>query len=253
MAFSKTLPILSLVFCVSAGAQTINHDLKKRIDHLNQLDGQPHKKLVDGALERGEQADLTKVKKIIASGEYQNRLTQYHQTAREVFGLASDDEAAAHLPSEETNEIGDRLVLFASSAMPISVLRNYVKDVDRVGGVMIFRGTIGGIDSFMPTVRFMRKLLAIDPNCTSASCDMRQTNISIDPQRFSHHGINRVPAVIFEKNMKIQAYCKEGDRDPKASIIAYGDASLAGLTNAIYQRTQEPALKALLNTLRGIK
>jgi hypothetical protein len=78
-------------------------------------------------------------------------------------------------------------------------------------------------------------------------------NISIDPERFSHHGINRVPALIFEQDMKIQAYCKEGDKGPKAKTIAYGDASIAGLADAIYQRDKSPAIKGLINTLRGIK
>lgn len=251
MASRITLFLMPMLITALAGAQTIDDDLKKRIDALNKKDGKGQTQLVDNALDRVKEADLETVKTILASDDYKNRLSAYHQTAKTVLGLEQDATEAA-LPAEETNDIGDRLVLFVSSSMPLHVLRNYVRDVDRVGGVMIFRGTIGGIDSFMPTVEFLRKLLAVDPGCTAASCDMRMTNVSIDPQRFTHHGINRVPALIYEKDMKIQAYCKQGDSGPRAQTIAYGDASLAGLTNAIYQTNKEPALKALLNTLRGI-
>ncbi|HBU51479.1 MAG: hypothetical protein CL602_01560 [Alteromonas sp.] len=246
-----SLLLITMLMTALAGAQTIDDDLKKRIDALNKKDGKAQTQLVNNALDRVKEADLETVKTILASDDYKNRLSAYHQTARTVLGLEQETTTAA-LPAEETNDIGDRLVLFVSSSMPLHVLRNYVSDVDRVGGVMIFRGTIGGIDSFMPTVEFLRKLLAVDPSCTAASCDMRMTNVSIDPQRFTHHGINRVPALIYEKDMKIQAYCKQGDSGPRAQTIAYGDASLAGLTNAIYQTNKEPALKSLLNTLRGI-
>lgn len=235
----------------TVGAQTIDSDLKKRIDALNKKDGKSQTQLVDNAIKQSQSTDLETVKAILASDDYKNRLSAYNDKARQVLGL-EEQETTMPVPAEETNNIGDRLVLFVSSSMPINVLRNYVRDIDRVGGVMIFRGTIGGIDSFMPTVEFLRQLLAVDPNCTAATCDMRMTNISFDPQRFSHHGITRVPALIFEKDMKIQAYCKQGDSGPRAQTIAYGDSSLAGLTNAIYQSNEEPALKALLNTLRGI-
>lgn len=251
MAFKLSFFVISLFAAVIVSAQNIDEDLKNRIDALNQKNGVAKTDLVLDALNRAEDTNVKTIKDILASDSYNNRLNSYNHKARQVLGLETQ-ESFTPLPSEETNVIGDRLVLFVSSSMPISVLRNYVRDIDRVGGVMIFRGTIGGIDSFMPTVEFLRQLLAVDVSCTAANCDMRTTNISIDPQRFSHHGIARVPALIFEKNMKIQAYCKQGDSGPKAQTIAYGDASLAGLTNAIYQANEEPALKALLNTLRGI-
>jgi len=243
---------IALAFISNVMAETVTQKTVNRISKLNAIEGTNKTALVDDALKRSTDQDLTKINEIINSQKYQARLNKYHTNVKQVLGL----ETPVELPpvsADESNVIGDRLVLFASSSMPVHVLRNYVNDIDKVGGVMIFKGTIGGIDSIKPTMNFLRKLMAEDEKCTSADCEMRQVNISIDPERFTHHGIKRVPALIFEKNMKIQAYCKEGDKGPKAEIIAYGDASLAGLANVIFQHTQDPSIKALLNTLRGIK
>jgi len=243
---------ICLFLTTSVFAENVTQELKDKITNLKSTKGSEQSTMVDDALSRSSNHDLTKVKEIINSKQYQSRLNKYHSNVKQVLGLETPPELPT-VSAEETNDIGDRLVLFVSSSMPIHVLRNYVNDVDKVGGVMIFRGTIGGIDSFIPTANFLRQLMAVDPNCTDASCDMRQVNISVDPERFTHHGINRVPALIFEENMKIQAYCKEGDKGPKAQIVAYGDASLAGLANVLFQHTQDLSIKALLNTLRGIK
>jgi conjugal transfer pilus assembly protein TrbC len=241
-----------LFLTLSVSAETVTQELKDKINKLTSSDGAKKMSMVDEVLKKSSSQDISRINEIINSQEYQSRLKNHASKAKQVLGL----EVTTNLPpvsAEETNVIGDRLVLFVSSSMPIHVLRNYVNDIDKVGGVMIFKGTIGGIDSIKPTMAFLRKLMVVDDNCTAIDCKIRQTNISIDPERFSHHGIKRVPALIFEKNMKIQAYCKEGDKGPKAEIIAYGDASLAGLSNVLFQYTKSPSIKSLLNTLRGIK
>lgn len=248
----KLLAVFFVMATSSTIAQEISDSLKTSIDRLNQKNGKESEQLVNDALIRAKSEDLTKINEIINSSTYQNRLESYNTTAREMLGLEAKKDFNP-TPAEETNNLGDRLVLFVSSSMPTHVLRNYVNDIDKVGGVMIFKGTIGGIDSLMPTVNLLRNIMAVNPSCTTANCDMKQVYISIDPQRFDHHNITRVPALIYEKDMKVQAYCKEGDQGPKAETVAYGDASLAGLTNAIFQRNQDPALKALLNKLRGTK
>ncbi len=237
---------------VNANTQTVTKETNDRINQLETTKVDKHQSMVDEALNRSSEKDITRVKDILNSEKYQARLNKYHNKTRQILGIDATKEVVP-TSAEDTNVIGDRLVLFVSSSMPVHVLRNYVHDIDKVGGVMILRGTIGGIDSLVPTMNFLRQLIAENPNCTDASCKMKDTNISIDPERFSHHGIKKVPALIFEEDMKIQAYCKEGAKGPKADFIAYGDASLAGLTDVIYQQTKHPSLKALLNKLRGIK
>lgn len=246
------IPFIALALITNAMAETVTQETIDKISKLNSIKGTNKTSLVDEALKRSSDQDLTKINEIINSKKYQARLNKYHTNVKQVLGL----ETPVDLPpvsADDNNIIGDRLVLFVSSSMPVHVLRNYVNDVYKVGGVMIFKGTIGGIDSIKPTMVFLRQLMAVDDRCTEANCEMRQVNISIDPERFTHHEIKRVPALIFEKDMKIQAYCREGDKGPKAKIIAYGDASLAGLTNVLFQHTQDPSIKALLNSLRGIK
>lgn len=246
------VPFACLALTSSVIAENVTQELKDKVNELNLIKGKNKTSMVDEAIKRSSNHDITRVNEILQSKTYKSRLNGYHTNAKQALGLESPTESPI-TSADETNVIGDRLVLFVSSSMPVHVLRNYVNDVDKVGGVMIFKGTIGGIDSFIPTVNFLRKIMAVNPKCTGASCDMRQVNISIDPERFTHHGIKRVPALIFEKNMKIQAYCKEEDKGPKAKVIAYGDASLAGLSNVLFQYTQDPSIKILLNSLRGIK
>ena len=198
----QTLFLICFYYIPTVFSENITQEIKDKVSELKTLKGVDKVSLVDEAIQRSSTQDISRVNEIINSKSYQDRLNKYHGNVKQVLGLEPLTDIAP-VSAEETNIIGDRLVLFVSSSMPIHVLRNYVNDVDKVGGVMIFKGTIGGIDSFIPTVNFLRQLLAKDPNCTAASCDMRQVNISIDPDRFSHHGIKRVPALIFEENMKI--------------------------------------------------
>lgn len=241
-----------LVLTSGVTAKSVIQEVKDKVNELNLIKGKNKTSMVNDVIKRSSNQDITRVNEIIKSKAYQTRLNKYHDNAKKILGLDAPSDIPA-TSADEGDVIGDRLVLFVSSSMPIHVLRNYVNDVDKVGGVMIFKGTIGGIDSFIPTVNFLRQLMAVNPECSDANCDMRQINVSIDPERFSHHQIKRVPALIFEKNMKIQAYCKEEDKGPKAEIIAYGDASLAGLANVLFQYSQDQSIKVLLNSLRGIK
>ncbi|GHG07110.1 type-F conjugative transfer system pilin assembly protein TrbC [Thalassotalea marina] len=236
---------------VNVSAQDVTKQLKQKIHQLNKLEGSEQEQLVSSTLTDAKNYDLDNINKVLNSKKYKERLNLHRSNAKMLLGL-SQSEHSTPTSATETNSIGDRLVLFVSSSMPIHVLRNYARDIEKVKGVMIFRGTINGIDSFLPTAKFMHQVMSIDGDCKTPRCKKRNVNISIDPQRFEHHGINRVPALIFEKDMKIQAYCKEGDKGPRAQIKVYGDASLAGLANVIYQRTKEPEIKAFLDLLRGI-
>ena len=85
-----SLLLITMLMTALAGAQTIDDDLKKRIDALNKKDGKAQTQLVNNALDRVKEADLETVKTILASDDYKNRLSAYHQTARTVLGLEQE-------------------------------------------------------------------------------------------------------------------------------------------------------------------
>lgn len=247
---------ISLFIClVSFNAFAVDKALKDKIRQLDKPSLEQNKALVDAATQKADDYDITHVQQILSSPEYQARIEQNNQRALEVMGLS--DYAQSLKPDankeDDTNLLGDRVVLFVSSSMPMDVLRNYARDLDKVGGVMIFKGTLGGIDSIQPTMDFMRSMLLENQNCDRPDCPVLQANVSIDPERFTHHGIDKVPALIFEKDMKIQAYCQAGDKSDKAEMVIYGDASLLGLAQALHHHGQIPELLPIVNRLRGTK
>src|SRR3546814_14823474 len=54
-------------------------------------------------------------------------------------------------------------VLFVSSSMPISTLRNYAVQLEKVRGVMAFRGVPGGLRKMGPMAKLTAQILRLDP------------------------------------------------------------------------------------------
>src|SRR3546814_7800657 len=86
-------------------------------------------------------------------------------------------------------------VLCVSSAMPSSTLRNYAVQLERVHGVMGFRGVPGGLRKMGPMAKVTAQILRLDPGCEGPNCVMRNVQLIIDPVVFRQHGIAQVPAL----------------------------------------------------------
>src|SRR3546814_6490212 len=79
--------------------------------------------------------------------------------------------------------------------MPISTLRNYAVQLERVHGVMAFRGVPGGLRKMGPMEKVTAQILRLDPGCEGPNCVMRNVQLIIDPVVFRQHGIAQVPAL----------------------------------------------------------
>src|SRR3546814_19396346 len=79
--------------------------------------------------------------------------------------------------------------------MPISTLRNYAVQLERVHGVMAFRGVPGGLRKMGPMAKVTAQILRLDPGCEGPNCVMRNVQLIIDPVVFRQHGIAQVPAL----------------------------------------------------------
>ena len=120
-------------------------------------------------------------------------------------------------------------VLLVSSSMPVPVLRAYAAQLERVHGVLAFRGMPGGLRKVGPMAKLSAQVLRIDPGCEGPACAMRNVQLIVDPIVFRQHGISRVPALAMIPGDPAQAYCEREEESPRASHIVYGDSALSGL------------------------
>ncbi|PKP92775.1 MAG: conjugal transfer protein TrbC [Alphaproteobacteria bacterium HGW-Alphaproteobacteria-16] len=120
-------------------------------------------------------------------------------------------------------------VLFASSSMPVPVLRAYAAQLERVRGVIAFRGMPGGLRKVGPMAKLTAEILRLDRGCEGPSCAMRSVQVIIDPMLFRQHAVTRVPALAMVPGDPTQAYCEREDESPRASHLVHGDSALSGL------------------------
>lgn len=154
---------------------------------------------------------------------------------RQALGLdAPDMEAVAKAaaPGATENWVP---VLFVSSSMPISTLRTYAGQLEKVGGVMALRGMPGGLTRVGPMAKLSAEILRLDPGCEGPACAMRNVQLIVDPLVFRQYGVNAVPALAMIPGDPTQPYCEREETSPQefqtgsTPHVIYGDAALSGL------------------------
>lgn len=148
---------------------------------------------------------------------------------REALGLAPPEMAAISRAIPAPAITGWVPLLFASSSMPLAELRTYARQLERVKGVLAFRGMPGGLRKVGPMARLSAEILRIDPGCSGPDCAMRNVQLIVDPIVFRQHGVARVPALAMIPGDPTQPYCEREENSPRASHLVYGDAALSGL------------------------
>ncbi|WP_150291062.1 type-F conjugative transfer system pilin assembly protein TrbC [Sphingobium estronivorans] len=148
---------------------------------------------------------------------------------RQALGLEPAEEKALAKASPASAAKGWVPVLFVSSSMPISTLRNYAIQLEKVRGVMAFRGAPGGLRKMGPMAKLTAQILRLDPGCEGPNCAMRDVQLIIDPIVFRQHGISQVPALAMIPGDPTQAYCERDDESPRAAHVVFGDSALSGM------------------------
>lgn len=147
---------------------------------------------------------------------------------RQALGLEPDEERAlAKTAPAQVNAWVP--VLFASSSMPIPILRSYAVQLERTHGVIAFRGMPGGLQKVGPMAKLSAQILRLDPGCEGPSCAMRNVQLIVDPILFRQHGVSRVPAFAMIPGDPTQPYCEREDDSQRASHLVFGDSALPGL------------------------
>lgn len=154
----------------------------------------------------------------------------------------------------------ERIYIFVSSSVPIETLRNYARDLDRLGDpavFMVLRGFVDGMKRVKPTMDFVGKIITEDANCDIAKnrCRAYRVNIKIDPLLFRKYGITRVPAAVYAPDVLIMdATLSEGMKGNAKTgdhYTLYGDASLGHILEVFRRESRRRSLAALLETLKG--
>ena len=120
-------------------------------------------------------------------------------------------------------------VLFASSSMPLPILRTYAAQLEKIHGVLAFRGMPGGLRRVGPMAKLTAQILRLDPGCEGPNCAMRNVQLIVDPILFRQHNVARVPALAMVPGDPLQTYCEREEDSPRARYIVFGDSALAGL------------------------
>lgn len=148
---------------------------------------------------------------------------------RQALGLEPADEQALSKSTPAVLTKGWVPVLFVSSSMPLPTLRSYAIQLEKVKGVLAFRGVPGGLKRMGPMAKLAAQILRIDAGCEGPNCAMRDVQLIVDPIAFRQHGITQVPALAMIPGDPTQAYCERDDESPRAHHIVYGDSALPGM------------------------
>ena len=183
----------------------------------------------------------------INSREWKEEQHWYGRDLATAFDIADEDHDAPE-SQDISLERNEKLLLFISSSMPEHVVNRYAGDLAALNGVMVMRGGIDGIRKMKPTLEFIHRVLRKDRQCQGADCDLYPIDILIHPQLFAANDITRVPALMISTGNTLDVSCEQdhsGHTSKEADII-YGDATLAGMIEALYKMTGDSRLEPYL-------
>ena len=199
------------------------------------------------AFRRKYEAEVERLKGAV----FKDTLDSYYGDSN---GAEKDSAKGGTLPGNE------RIYLFISSSVPIGTLRNYARDLDRLGDpavFMVLRGFVGGMKRVKPTMDFVRQIITEDADCDiqKNKCIAYRVNIKIDPLLFRKYGITRVPAAVYAPDVRIidttLSEGMEGNAKTGDHYNLYGDASLGHILEVFRRESGRRSLVALLEALKG--
>lgn len=154
----------------------------------------------------------------------------------------------------------ERIYIFISSSVPLSTLRNYAADIDKLSGhnvFMVMRGMKDGMRYIKPTVEFVSSILKKDKSCdmTKEECAAYNAEVQIDPMLFRRYGITQVPAIVYATGVNIIDIQGSEGMDENAKVgnfyVIYGDAALDYALERINESAKSQNLDRIIKSLRA--
>jgi type-F conjugative transfer system pilin assembly protein TrbC len=149
---------------------------------------------------------------------------------------------------QDEDRYATRVLVFVSSSLPDTVIQNYLRQTQRIGGAVVFRGLVNN------TMQDMRDYLARQIAAlkeTSGDHSSIEPSILIDPTLFRRFDIDQAPVTVAtEADIKpcITDQTPQGCPTPPFHIVR-GDVSLAWALGLISRQSDSEALKARLRPL----
>ncbi|MFO1259336.1 MAG: type-F conjugative transfer system pilin assembly protein TrbC [Gammaproteobacteria bacterium] len=185
-------------------------------------------------------ASALKIKAILESPEWKEKENRYKSDISKILKIEQPkDREAVEIASI------NRPVLFMSKSIPLITLRRYAIDLAKIGGVMVLQGGVEGLKQLGPTMQFTADILKVDPSCQQ-DCKMHNTTVLIDPILFRANQIKVVPALIYQRELNVESHCIDGGKPQPATHVVYGDASIRGLLEALYELSNDHEISKLI-------
>lgn len=183
-----------------------------------------------------EYSDVERVKETAAAGlrrgreEFERRAQEVraehaaavakNQPATPETGTPAADKPTAPLPG--------RVVVALSSSMPQEMLREYMRQLDRVpAGITVLRGFIGGAHKVGPTGLWVEQIRRKTPSCRE--CPHYQVELVVDPLLYRDLKIDKVPAVAYLPGVQDLSHCDA--KVLEAATVVYGAVSIKAALN----------------------
>ena len=246
--------------------QSFNTDSAvKALDRADDMKKNLKLKLKDNPYKKEAEQKAQEVYRYYSSEEYQNKIkTESERIQSEVFGNVIDSYYSDMINKNSLRRAkllsDERLYLFISSSIPDTVVRRYISDIDRIGDrniVVVMRGFVGGAKYLKPTMKYISGILKKDPECNFMEnrCETYRVNFQIDPLLFRRYGIDRVPALVYAREVTTEdANSSEGLEDNtkvKKFYVIYGDASFEYFIERISNESKSESLKNLTERLKS--
>ena len=204
-----------------------------------------------------------KISNYINSDHYQKKIRdETARIKRDIFKGKIKDYHPKSSKKTSYLEPKERIYIFISSSIPITTLRNYAIDLDKLRDPrisMVMRGFVGGMKKIKPTLEFVSKIFLKDKGCKleEQNCETYMANLTIDPLLFRRYAVERVPAVVYARDLLVADPAISEGLDTNASLsphyIVYGDASLDYVLSVIYRETQSVSINKIHTALtRGL-
>jgi len=219
-------------------AQKLSEELKGKLPEISEEAFKKAQEAVQSFEKRREEVEKWK-------DEASKLLTG--KTTKELFSLhVPKDLSSSSLGSDEA------VLIFISSSVPLSTLRQYAKELDLLDDpkvVMVMRGFVQGMKYFKPTLDFILSVLKEDPACdlTSQKCRVYNASVYVDPLLFRALQIRAVPAVAYVKGLNVFKPTCEA-QDLKGWVV-YGDVSLEYALRLLGREAKNPNLDSLADKL----
>jgi conjugal transfer pilus assembly protein TrbC len=225
---------------------------------LNRADKQ---QMVIPEIKENEKAKETA--SIFNSEAYQKRLQEQINKLKSQLDPDSKASNPTPISRKDNNQnaylmADERIYLFVSSSMPMSTLKSYASDLDKLRDpniIMIMRGFVNGVKFMKPTLEFIADIQTKDVNCDplTAKCDAYHVDITIDPMLFSKYEIKTVPAIVYARGISPIDPETGQDINENTASDAYmvsGDVSFEHALDVIAKASSSSQIENILKKLR---